>query len=261
MWLNFIVSALLIAFFVARMAESLRRRERELSAARERALRDEQLVALGTFAAGAAHELGTPLSTMAVLVNDLAHEHRGDLALAGELRTLREQVDICKRLLSSLVERAGQARSEGAKRMELKNLVEEASARWHLMRPETQLSVRFSGHEPAPSVVVEETTVQALVTLLNNAADASPERVELLCSWQDEAAVLEIRDQGAGISDDARRLAGRMPYSEKPGRGLGLGLLLAHAAIERLGGRVDLGNRAEGGAAMRVTLPVMAASS
>ena len=71
MWFNFIVSAMLIALFVARMAASIRARDRLLSAARERTLRDEQLVTLGTFAAGAAHELGTPLSTIAVLVREL----------------------------------------------------------------------------------------------------------------------------------------------------------------------------------------------
>ena len=259
MWLNFIVSAVLIAFFVTRMAASLRERDRELASARERVLRDEQLVALGTFAAGAAHELGTPLSTMAVVVNDLAHEHGTDLALAAELRTLREQIDLCKRLLSSLVERAGRARSEGARSMSVRKLIEDTAARWRLMRPETRLSVSSAGSDPAPQVVVEETTVQALITLLNNAADASPDRVEMICGWSGETVTLEIRDEGNGLSEKAQRLAGRVPYSEKPGRGLGLGLLLAHAAIERLGGRVDLRNRVQGGAATRITLPIMAA--
>jgi two-component system sensor histidine kinase RegB len=261
MWVNFILSALLIAFFVARMTVSLREREHELARARERALRDEQLVALGTFAAGAAHELGTPLSTMAVVVNDLAREYGKDLALAAELRMLREQIDVCKRLLSSLVEQAGQTRSEGARRVDLRTLVDEAAARWHLMRPETQLSVNFPADDRTPVVIVQETTVQALVTLLNNAADASPERVEIACAWSRNTATLEIRDEGSGLSEKASRLAGRTRYSEKPGRGLGLGLLLAHAAIEHLGGRVDLSNRAEGGAATRVTLPVLTAGS
>lgn len=256
MWFNFLVSAALITFFVTRMSESLRSRDAELAAAREKALRDQQLVLLGTFAAGTAHELSTPLSTMAVVVNDLERERSADSDLVAELRVLREQVQVCKKTLTELVGRAGRARAESARRIGLNNLLEEACSRWRLLRPESRLKVQVAGSGNMPSVAAEETMVQALVSLLNNAADASPEEVELFCNWSDGEITLEIRDHGPGVSDKARLVAGRLPYTEKPGHGLGLGLLLANATIERLGGRIDLRNRAEGGAATRVRLPI-----
>jgi two-component system sensor histidine kinase RegB len=256
MWFNFIVSAVLIAFFVTRMAESLRARDRELASARERALRDQQLVMLGTFATGAAHELGTPLSTMAVIAKDLQEEHAGDRELARDLQTLRNQLDACKTILTGLVGRTGHARAENARAVGLRDLIDEASNRWRVLRPESQLLVRYAASGELPSVVSEDTMVQALVSLLNNAADASPERVELLCIWSKKEVTLEIRDKGHGLTENARHLAGRVAYTEKPGRGLGLGLLLAKATVERLGGRMELRNREEGGAATRVTLPI-----
>ena len=89
MWFNFALSAVLIAWFVARMAQSLRERDQRLAVAREAALRNEQLVALGTLAAGAAHELGTPLSTIAVIATELERDRGHDSALVEDLRLLR----------------------------------------------------------------------------------------------------------------------------------------------------------------------------
>jgi two-component system, sensor histidine kinase RegB len=261
MWCNFVASAVLIGFFVGRMAASLRARDLDLAAARERTLRDQQLIALGTFAAGAAHELGTPLSTIAVVVKDLEAERSADGALATDLRTLRIQVDACKSILTRLVERAGRTRSERAKRVILRDLIEEASTRWRLFRPASRLTVRYARDTEMPLVALEETMVQALVSLLNNAADASPDRVELLCNWSSKEVTLEIRDHGAGLSETAIRHAGRVAYSEKPGRGMGLGLLIARAAIERVGGSIDLRNLSEGGAATMVTLPITVAAA
>lgn len=255
MWFNFLLSAVLVVYFVGRMAASVRARERELAGARERALRDEQLVTLGTVAAGAAHELGTPLSTMAVVVNELEHDRGHDPALAQDLGTLRAQIGHCKRILTQLVERAGRARAEGVRLRALDAVIDEAVSRWRLLRPEARLRVRMEGRGAVPQIAVEETLTQALVNVLNNAADASPEDVELICDWVHGTAKLEIRDRGRGPSREALRRAGREPYSDKSPRGLGLGLLLASAAIERIGGSLALDHAGDGGR-VRVTLPV-----
>jgi two-component system sensor histidine kinase RegB len=256
MWFNFIVSAMLIAIFVARMATSIRARDRLLSAARERTLRDEQLVTLGTFAAGAAHELATPLSTIAVLVRELERDSGGNQHLRSDLGMLRRQVEQCKRILTDLVGRTGSTRAEGARLRSLDALLEEAVARWKLLRPEARLSVSYSGRGEIPRIVVEETVTQALVNLLNNAADASPLDIELECAWSAGSVTLEIRDRGQGVTAEAMHLAGRTAFSDKQGRGLGLGLLLANATIERIGGSVTLANRDGGGGCTQVMLPI-----
>jgi signal transduction histidine kinase len=102
MWLTFVVSAAMIAWFVARMTASIRERDSRLAAAREQALRDERVVALGALAAGAAHELGTPLATMAVLVGELEHDPSLDADARADLALVREQVALCKGIISGM---------------------------------------------------------------------------------------------------------------------------------------------------------------
>jgi len=255
MWVNFMVSAVLIAGFVAGMAMSIRARDRQLAAARERALRDEQVLALGTFAAGAAHELGTPLSTIAVLTREIERDHGANPDLKEAVGLLRTQVDNCKRIITDLTAAAGQARAGNAAPQGVEAFLREVVERWSLIRPQVQPRVLFSGDGPAPWIVGEETVRQTLVNILNNAADASPHDVEVEGRWTDREVIFEVRDRGPGISADVAARAGRSPYSTKAD-GRGIGLLLANATIERLGGNVTLFNRDGGGGCTRVRLPL-----
>jgi two-component system sensor histidine kinase RegB len=255
MWLTFLVSAALIASFVSTMSASIRARDQELAAARERALRDEQVLALGTFAAGAAHELGTPLATIAVLSRELEKDHAMVPGLREELQLLRSQVDICKHIITGLTRVAGQTRSEHASRQNVRAFVEGVFGKWALLRPQVRLTVLWSGQGAAPDIVGEETVRQSLISILNNAADASPEEVEVEASWSDRALIIEVRDRGPGITDEVSAHVGRRPISTKSG-GRGIGLFLANATVERMGGSVALCNRDGGGGCTRVTIPL-----
>jgi two-component system sensor histidine kinase RegB len=256
MWVNFLVSAVLIAAFVAGMSMSIRARDRQLAAARERALRDEQVLALGTFAAGAAHELGTPLSTIAVLTRELERDHAAVPRLAEDLTLLRTQVENCKRIITELTAAAGQARAGDAAPQGIEEFLNGVVERWSLIRPQVRPRVRFTGEGPAPEIVGEETVRQTLINILNNAADASPQDVEVEGRWDANDLTIEVRDRGPGISEDAASRAGRGLFSTKTG-GQGIGLLLANATIERLGGSVTLFNREGGGGCTRVRLPLV----
>lgn len=261
MWFNFAVSAGLIAWFVARMAQSLRDRDRQLAAAREAALRNEQLIALGMLAAGAAHELGTPLATMAVIAHELERDHQGDSALAQDLRLLRTQTEACKDILTRLTASAGEMRAERMTSIPCEQYLRQLIERWQLMRPQITIDTRYAGTQPAPVIAAERTLEQALLNLLNNAADVSPEGIEVEGLWTDTQLTLSIRDRGPGISNEVSRRAGQAFFTTKgPGRGLGIGLFLANASIERFGGAVNLFNREDGGACVRVILPVQATS-
>ena len=255
MWANFLVSAVLIASFVATMSASIRRRDRELAVARERALRDEQVLALGTFAAGAAHELGTPLSTIAVLARELEREHAAEPGLHEDLKLLRAQVDNCKRIITSLTTTAGLARAGQARRQSVEDFLADVSEKWSLIRPQVRLDLRCAGAGAAPQIIGEETVRQTLINILNNAADASPQAVEIEGTWNGAELAIEVRDRGPGITDDIAEKAGRAFFSTKA-EGRGLGLFLANATIERLGGSVALFNRVGGGGCTRVTIPL-----
>lgn len=257
MWSGFVLSAGLIAYFVVKMGATLRERDRILAQARENALRDERLVALGTLAAGAAHELATPLGTMAVLARELEREYGDSADLAHGLRTLREQVNRCKGVLSVLSASAGQVRAESGQRLPLDQYLERIVAEWRRIRPAAAVQCRWSGEGPVPAVVAERTLSQAITNVFNNAADASPHSVEIAARWDADQWVIEVYDRGAGLSDAVSARAGKSIFTTKQeGQGLGLGLFLAHSTIARFGGSVHLFNREDGGACTRIALPL-----
>ena len=134
--------------------------------------------------------------------------------------------------------------------------------RWRLIRPAAHITERLAGAMPPPSIVTEQTLRQAIINLLNNAADASPLHVELDCRWDRSRLSLEIRDRGPGLSDEAAVQAGRRFFSTKPaGEGNGIGLVLARATLERLGGRVAHKPRPGGGACTLLELPLASLSA
>lgn len=255
MWLTFAASALLIAGFVTRMTVALRERDRQLAAAREQALRDERIVALGNLAAGAAHELGTPLATMAVIAGELADDPAMPGELRGDLKLLREQIVACKSIITGLAERAGPGRAEGGSAMGVDRWIEKMVARWRSLRPQIEPRLSLTGSMAAPSIVAETTLEQALLSLFNNAADASPGDIEITASWTADHLQLKILDRGPGIAEALRLRAGREYFSTRH-EGAGIGLFLAHATLDRFGGDIVLEPRPGGGTLTRVELPL-----
>ncbi|OGI46441.1 MAG: hypothetical protein A2151_05045 [Candidatus Muproteobacteria bacterium RBG_16_65_34] len=252
MWLSLIMSTGLISWFAVKMAATLRERDRLLAEMREQELKHERILALGTLAAGAAHELGTPLSTMAVLVKDF----RPDVPVTEEkLVTLRGQIARCKKILSSISATASQVRAESGESRPLDAFLEGIVAKWLSMRPGVHAHHRFSGAQPAPHVVAEQTLSQAILNILNNAADASPQDVEVDGHWSSAELTLEIADRGPGLTPEIEHNPGE-PFLSTKSEGLGLGLFLAYTTFQRFGGSVRLLSREGGGVLCRLTLPL-----
>ena len=259
MWLGFVISAVVVAYFVVQMAQAVRSRDKMLARVREEVLRNERIVALGTQAAGAAHEMGTPLSTMAVVIGELQHDAAADQpALRDSLDILDEQVRGCKRILNKIM--ANVQDSGAALPRPVDDLMAEVLDEWQLLRPTAQYHYRCSSDQPVPRINVDVTLRAALMNLLNNAADARPQPIEIHARWDSSSFTLEIHDQGAGLSDEAALKAGSAFFTTKK-EGRGLGLFLANATIERMGGTVRLFNRVEGGATTVLTLPIVEASA
>jgi two-component system sensor histidine kinase RegB len=255
MWLTFVVSATMIAWFVARMTASIRERDARLAAARELALRDERVVALGAQAAGAAHELGTPLATMAVVVGELEQDSGLDADARADLALVREQIALCKGIIGDMAARSGSARPEQLQAQDAWEWVRGVRARWQAMRPRASSRLSLAQGAGVPRIPVEATLEQALANLLNNAADASDSEIDIHLSCDDAMLRIAVADAGPGFPAEVLRGAGQGPLTSRKG-GAGIGLLLAFSAIGRLGGRIVLTNLPGGGACASIELPI-----
>jgi len=245
MLVNFVVSASVLLVFVARLAALWRARERELATLRERFTRNEGIVALATHAASVAHELNTPLATMTLIVDDLKEQIAPE-----DHGTLRQLLEQCRERVRAL---AAPAHEHSARSADLETVIE----RWQLVRPAIEL--RRHGNLPAKASV-DAGIGHLLQALLNNAADASEQagstRVDLGLDIQDGHLTGEIRDYGPGFSHTSPVLPGTLFRSDKP-QGLGIGLALSHATVERLGGELSMHAPADGpGVTVMFRLPM-----
>jgi len=260
MWLTFVIAAGLIAYFGTTMAAMLRSRASALAAAREEILRNEQIIGVATLAAGTAHELSTPLGSIALIAGELksdAPQHRAEIDL------MLTQIDVCKDILRRLRDTANPRTTPREPVNRVDRFIDDVRERFELLRP--TVGVEFSVANDASSrfIAAEETLRQAVLNLLDNAADVSPHAVECSVHCTTDQLVLDIRDRGAGFNASAAgnviEFAAASPNGST--EGMGIGLLLANATIERLGGSVRIADRDGGGAWVRVTLPLQAGST
>lgn len=250
MWANFAISAAIIIYFISRMAATLKQQEQEIAMARDAQLRDEQLLAVGTLAAGTAHELGTPLNTMKLIVDEmlLDGENQADVVL------LNQQIEQCKITLKQLLTTAEESQSTQLEAQSVRLYLDSILARWQLLRPLLKTQIQFI-ESPEISVIFHPTIAQSILNLLNNAADAS-QQVDINISWNANTATINIRDFGPGL--DAEKIATLgQPFVSDKAEGLGLGLFLSQATLTRFGGSVTLQNAAEGGTLTQIMLPLL----
>ena len=252
MWANFAISAAIIIYFISRMAATLKQQEQEIAMRRDAQLRDEQLLAVGTLAAGTAHELGTPLNTMKLIVDEMLLDtgNQADVVL------LNQQIEQCKTTLKQLLTTAEESQSTKLEARPVQDYFDNVLARWQLMRPLLQTRIQFTD-SPAVNAVFHPTIAQSILNLLNNAADAS-ERVDIDLGWNTEMATISIRDFGAGLDTDKMEMLGQ-PFVTDKADGLGLGLFLSQATLTRFGGTVSLQNAPEGGTLTQISLPLVTA--
>jgi two-component system sensor histidine kinase RegB len=250
MWVNFGFSALLISWFVVRMAAALRLQSHTIALNREAGLRDEQIISVASIAAGTAHELRTPLATMAVTVDEIKFDCP---ELNEEMAVLAGQIARCDEVLQNLVSTTtedSQMVVTGVGVL-LKNLIE----KWSLARPEVKLKTIIPEAELQLEIRYDQSLEYALMSLLNNAADVSPDFVSMQVSSSPGWLSITIEDHGPGIPAEIADSLGKTSISRKQG-GLGLGVLLGQASIERMGGGVKLGEMKKSGTRLEIRFPL-----
>ena len=259
MLICFVLNAVLLVVFITRIADNLRERDTRLALLRQRAAEEDHVVRMGLLASGAAHELGTPLSTLAVILGDWQHlpHFSSEPELADDVTEMQAQVARCKSIVTGILLSAGEARGESSSETSVCAFLDSVVQAWSERRACT--GFHYHNGFGADLPMVADSAIQQMIgNLLDNAVEASPQAVWFEARREDDALVLTVWDHGPGFAPQLLSQIGK-PYQTTKGRpGGGLGLFLVFNVARTLGGEVAVRNLDEGGAQVRVTLPLYA---
>ena len=253
----FLLASCFVVHFVHRCTAALAATEAALAAARDLTARNEKLTSLATLSAGAAHELATPLATIAVVAKELERSLGAESASAREDACLiRREVARCRLVLQNMAADAGEHAGEALVAVTPAGLLDDALAAVP-GHARVRLAVEASA-QPVTLVLPRRSVAQALRAAIKNAVEATPEPgIVRVRSWATATEVhFEVRDAGSGMSAEVLAHIGEPFYTTKtPGRGMGLGLFLTRTVLEGLGGRLAIQSTLGQGSLVRMQLP------
>ncbi|MFN3791751.1 ATP-binding protein [Massilia sp.] len=253
----FALNAALLVMFISRISDTLRDKAAQLAALRQQAVEEEHIVRMGLLASGAAHELGTPLATVSVILGDWKRmpQFRNDPGLLEELTEMQTQLQRCKTIVSGILLSAGEARGESAVRTTVRSFLDGVVGGGGASRQAATFQYNNRIREDRP-VASDSALKQTIDNLLDNALEASPDWVGLDAWIEDDILYVMVTDRGPGFAPSMLGQIGKPYQSTKAKPGRGLGLFLAVNVVRKLGGSVVAANRAEGGAQVSLTLPL-----
>jgi two-component system sensor histidine kinase RegB len=257
MLICFALDAALPVIFISRITRTSRGKDLQLADMRQRAAEEEHIVRVGLLASGAAHELGTPLATLSVILGDWRRipAMRDNPELLEEISEMQTQLQRCKAIVSGILLTAGETRGESAVPTTINNFLDDLVEDWEATRP--IFDFHYDNHiDPDVPIAFDLTLKQMIDNVLDNAREASPDWVSLEASCIDGQLAVVVRDRGPGFAPAMLANFGK-PYNSSKGRpGGGLGLFLAVNVARTLGGFVNARNLPAGGAEVRLSLPL-----
>jgi len=259
MWVNFVLSACVIALVIGAMNRALQQRERTISKVREKQLRSEQLVTLDGAAAQITHQLATPIANLQLLFEELLEEHPNN----DVIQQMRIPLSQCRTQLDDFRMLSVQLRNKQTQvPIEAKQLQAKLNDTLLLHYPDQQII--WLNEAPEATLQSDAMLFPAILNLLQNAVLANQKhaQIQLELSWQQpdaQSIAFVVRDFGAGFSpSQLAELGGQLMPSEQ---GMGIAVMLSNATFERLNGSLTVYNHPEGGAVAKVTLPLLTAET
>ncbi|HET8744422.1 MAG TPA: ATP-binding protein [Ramlibacter sp.] len=253
----FVLDAALLVIFIGRISRNLRQRDATLADLRQRAAEEEHIVRMGLLASGAAHELGTPLATISVILGDWARmaPFAAEPELREDIEEMQRQVARCKQIVSGILTSAGETRGEAPQETTLCAFLDALVADWRRTR-NAELDFACEGMDLP---IISDTALQQMIgNVLDNALEAAPGApLKFLAQWDDDTLTLRVQDRGPGFPPGMLERLGTPYQSSKGTPGRGLGLFLAFNVARTLGGRIAAHN-VPGGAEVTITLPLAA---
>jgi two-component system sensor histidine kinase RegB len=259
MWIAFVIATALITFFTGKVSDALRRREQEVLTLQEQIAKSERLASLVTLAAGAAHELGTPLGTIAVVSRELeryASRLADGAAVREDAKLIRAEVERCRLILQRMSAGGAEPMGEASRQISVNDLLNETLRQFP--EPQRACVVTDTPDGEVRLLISVQATVQSLVALVQNALDATtPGGIVALRAISGNGEVtFQISDQGHGMPEDVlRRIAEPFFTTKEPGKGMGLGTFLVRTFAERLGGRLSFESTPGKGTTATLSVP------
>jgi two-component system sensor histidine kinase RegB len=262
-WISIVVAIGVTSLYAFQVTEESRKLADALAATELVLTREQHLTQLDGLAAAAAHELGTPLSTIFLISRELEGSLAPDSPIASDVKTLREQAQRCREILAKIT----QLSSSGAPfdRMPLSTLIEEVVAPHREFGVAINIQIVSGGNgSPEPVGIRNPAILHGIGNIVENAVDFAREAVDVSAWWNDEFVELVISDDGPGIAPEILKRIGepyisRRRHTEDRGSraGLGLGVFIARTLLERAGAEVSFRNRVfpGHGAVVRIVWP------
>lgn len=258
----FVLISVLLVLFVTRISQNLRDRDAYLADLRQQAAEQVHIVRMGLLASGAAHELGTPLASLAVILSDWRRvaAFARDPELAGDMAVMRAEVERCKAIVTGILMSAGEARGEAPARTTLNAFLGEIVDSWRANHEQLVAVTLAKMPTPDPQIISDAALKQVFSALFDNAVEAGARRVELSATLVRGELTIMVLDDGPGFAPQILERLGQPYQSTKGKAGSGLGLFLLVNVLRTLGGSVRVANRPEGGGEVRLSLPLSALS-
>ncbi len=253
-WAALVMGVIFLSVYVSRVSAEARRMSDALTETQFALAREQKMSELGALAAATAHELGTPLSTIATVAKEIVLEAPAGTVLAEDAALISREARRCREILGTLAQRPGAGSGDLPHRRGLTSLLREAAAPYH--RDGVEVEIVAEEGTGQPEILHSLELVHGLANFVQNAVDFARSKVTIQANIDAAEIQVWVLDDGPGFRHEILRGLGEPYVSGRPeSGGLGLGVFISMTLLERTGARIDFSNRAQGGAEVRVTWP------